>query len=276
MKKLILSVIKCIGFFFGWVILVSVLSIPSFSEPAVWRLWAEVLPLVVIGFLSFLFWLIEKKSIQLHLMNHSVQSIRLGIVAGLVWLIIPVFFVLLSNTMHFDGVNTVRLFPIWILAAFLNVSMQELLVRGYLYQMLKQNFSIVVATLTTTLLFVLCHGGAFDAGILPVFNIFSMSLLMTIVLEYTDSLIAPIIMHFIWNGIGALLLDGVSLANDYPSLLITSFHGNQLLSGGAYKLEGSIFVFIVNMAFIVFFLYKMKKDKCLFIKKKSSLTYYIK
>ncbi len=270
MKKLILSVIKCIGFFFGWVILVSVLSIPSFSEPAVWRLWAEVLPLVVIGFLSFLFWLIEKKSIQLHLMNHSIQSIRLGIVAGLIWLIIPVFFMLLSNTMHFDGVNTVRLFPIWILAAFLNVSMQELLVRGYLYQMLKQNFSIVVATLTTTLLFVLCHGGAFDAGILPVFNIFSMSLLMTIVLEYTDSLIAPIIMHFIWNGIGALLLDGVSLANDYPSLLITSFHGNQLLSGGAYKLEGSIFVFIVNMAFIVFFLYKMKKDKCLFIKRRAA------
>lgn len=91
MKKLILTVIKCIGFFFGWVILVSVLSIPSFSEPAVWRLWAEILPLVAIGFLSFLFWLIEKKSIQLHLMNHSIQSIRLGIVAGLVWLIIPVF-----------------------------------------------------------------------------------------------------------------------------------------------------------------------------------------
>lgn len=271
MKKLILTIIKCIGFFFGWVILVSVLSIPSFSEPAVWRLWAEILPLVAIGFLSFLFWLIEKKSIQLHLMNHSIQSIRLGIVAGLIWLIIPVFFMLLSNTMHFDGVNTVRLFPIWILAAFLNVSMQELLVRGYLYQILKQNFSIVVATLTTTLLFVLCHGGAFDAGILPLFNIiFSMSLLMTIVLEYTDSLIASIIMHFIWNGIGALFLDGVSLADDYPSLLIASFHGNQLLSGGAYKLEGSIFVFIVNMAFIVIFLYKMKKDKCLFIKRRAA------
>ena len=46
---------------------------------------------------------------------------------------------------------------------------------------------------------------------------------MTIVLEYTQSLIAPIIMHFIWNAVGAIILGGVSLADDYPYLFSTEF-----------------------------------------------------
>ena len=63
---------------------------------------------------------------------------------------------------------------------------------------------------------------------------------MTIVLEYSGSIIAPTIMHFLWNGIGALVLGGVSLADDYPNLLITTFTGNEILSGGVCKIEGSI------------------------------------
>lgn len=37
--------------------------------------------------------------------------------------------------------------------------MQELLVRGYLYQMLKQKHNIVAATIVTTALFTALHGG---------------------------------------------------------------------------------------------------------------------
>lgn len=47
-------------------------------------------------------------------------------------------------------------------------------------------------------------------------------------------------MYFLWNGIGALVLGGVSLADDYPNLLITTFTGNEILSGGVCKIEGSI------------------------------------
>ena len=137
--------------------------------------------------------------------------------------------------------------------------MQELLVRGYLYQMLKQKHNIIVATIVTTILFTALHGGAFEAGIIPVLNVLTMSLLMIVVLEYSGSIIAPIIMHFLWNGIGALVLGGVSLADDYPNLFVTTFTGSDILSGGICKIEGSIIVLIVNVILIAFFIFIQKK-----------------
>lgn len=138
--------------------------------------------------------------------------------------------------------------------------MQELLVRGYLYQMLKQKHNIVVAAAVTTALFTALHGGAFEAGVIPVLNVLTMSLLMTVVLEYSGSIIAPVIMHFLWNGIGALVLDGVSLADDYPNMLITTFAGNEILSGGICKMEGSIIVLFVNVILTALFMLKKNKQ----------------
>lgn len=175
LKKTGITVLKSTGFFLGWAILVSILPLSSSKEQAVWRLWAEIMPLLV-------------------------------------------------------------LFPVWVLAVFVNTIMQELLVRGYLYQMLKQKHNIIVAMIVTTILFTALHGGAFEAGVIPVLNVFTMSLLMTVVLEYSGSIIAPTIMHFLWNGIGALVLGGVSLADDYPNLFVTTFTGNDILSAGIRRL----------------------------------------
>ena len=92
----------------------------------------------------------------------------------------------------------------------------------------KSKYNIVAAVIVSTGLFTFAHGGAFEAGILPVLNVITMSLFMTAVLEYTDSLIAPIIIHFLWNGVGAIILGGVSLAEDYPHLFNIVISGNPL------------------------------------------------
>lgn len=181
---------------------------------------------------------------NLHIAGFSVND---NIITGIVWLAIPVLVMYIAKIIHFDGVNVITLFPVWVLAAVLNVIMQELLVRGYLYQMVKQEHNIVAATIVTTALFTALHGGALEAGVVPVLNVLTMSLLMTIVPEYSGSIIAPTIMHFIWNGIGALVLGGVSLADDYPKLLITTFTGNEILSGGVCRIEESIIVLFVNV-----------------------------
>lgn len=255
LKKIAFTIIKSIGFFLGWAILISILPL-SFSEnPATWRLWAEIMPLLAIMAFTLIFWLIEKRNVRLHLFDKPVKGAALGIITGTVWLAIPVLVMYIAKIIHFDGVNVITLFPVWLLAAFLNVIMQELLVRGYLYQMIKQEYNIVAATIVTTVLFTALHGGAFEAGVVPVLNVLTMSLLMTIVLEYSGSIIAPIIMHFLWNGIGALVLGGVSLADDYPNLLITTFTGNEILSGGVCKIEGSIIVTFVNVILAALFMF---------------------
>ena len=87
-------------------------------------------------------------------------------------------------------------------------------------------------------------------------------LFMTAVLEYTGSLIAPIVIHFLWNGVGAIILGGVSLAEDYPHLFDMTIHGNPILSGGSCKIEGSIIVLFMNLAFLIGFVAaKKRKDR---------------
>lgn len=259
MKKAAITVIKFIGFFLGWALLTSILPLSSSEDPAIWRLWAEIMPLLAMIAFTLIFWLIEKKNVKLHLFDNPVKGMASGVIAGIAWLAIPVLVMYIAKIIHFDGTNSINLFPVWMLAAFLNVIMQELLVRGYLYQMIKQNYNIAVAMIVTTILFTLLHGGAFEAGVIPVLNVFTMSLLMTVVLEYSGSIIAPTIMHFLWNGIGALVLGGVSLADDYPNLFITTFTGNEILFGGVCRIEGSIIVLFVNVGLTALFMFLKNK-----------------
>ena len=91
-------------------------------------------------------------------------------------------------------------------------------------------------------------------------NVITMSLFVTAVLEYTDSLIAPIVIHFLWNGVGAIILGGVSLAEDYPHLFNMVISGNPILSGGSCKIEGSIIVLLMNLILMIGFMIA-KKEK---------------
>ena len=260
MKKVTITIAKFLEFLLGWAILTSILPLSSSENPAIWRVWAEIMPLLAIIAFTLIFWLSEKKSVRLYLFDNPVKGAALGIITGIVWLAVPVLVMYIAKIIHFDGVDSINLFPVWMLAAFLNVITQELLVRSYLYQMIKQKHNIAAATIATTALFTVLHGGAFEAGVVPVLNVFTMSLLMTVVLEYSGSIISPTIMHFLWNGIGALVLGGVQLADDYPNLLITTFSGNEILSGGACKIEGSIIVLVVNVILIVLFMFLKNKQ----------------
>lgn len=260
LKRIVITFVECICFFMGWAILSAVLPLSNSDNPALWRLWAEITPLLSIIAFTFIFWIIEKKIIKLHLFNNPVKGVLLGTITGILWLGLPIIVMKLMKVIEFNGKNDIPLFFVWILAAFLNVIMQELLVRGWLYQVLKQKYNIAISTIVTTALFTLLHGGAFEAGLVPVVNVLTMSLLMTVILEYSGSLIAPTIMHFMWNGIGALVLGGVSLADDYPHLLNMIFSGSKLLSGGEYKIEGSIVVLVVNVMLLAVFIGLQRKN----------------
>ena len=259
MKKLIEVSLKSIIFFIGWAIFVSVIPIPDIDNTALWSFFAELIPFLAIVIMTVIFWFVDRKKTKLHLTQRPVYSSVLGGTVGLSWLGISVGILLFTGSARIEGTNHISMLWLWILSAFINTIMQEMLVRGYLYQMIKRNYNVVAATVVSTMLFTFAHGGAFEAGTLPVLNVLTMSLFMTAVLEYTNSLIAPIIVHFLWNSVGAIILGGVSLAEDYPHLFNMTFGGNQLLSGGIYKIEGSVVVFVLNVIMIIGFIMAKKK-----------------
>ena len=259
-EKNSISINKSANFFVGWVICVSVIPIPDTASAVIWRFWAELIPLLSIIVLTLIFLLIDKRKTQLHLTGRPVYNIILGCVTGSVWIGISVGILSIIGVVHIDGRNQISMLWLWMVSAFLNTVMQEMLVRGYLYQMLKSNYNTVAAVIVSTGLFTFAHGGAFEAGILPVLNVITMSLFVTAVLEYTDSLIAPIVIHFLWNGVGAIILGGVSLAEDYPHLFNMVISGNPILSGGSCKIEGSIIVLLMNLILMIGFIIA-KKEK---------------
>lgn len=252
MKKFFAVLGKALLFFLSWAIITGLLPIPDSSNGAIWRFWAELIPFLTVVGISLLFWLLERRKIALHIIP-SLKNTALGIITGALWLGGTAALLLLSGTMRITGRVAVPMLWLWIISALINTAMQELLLRGYLYQMLKANYNALAAAIVTTALFTLLHGGAFEAGLVPVLNVVTMSVLMTLVLEYTQSLLAPIIIHFIWNSIGSIILGGVALAEDYPQLCQTEFSGSVLLSGGAVKMEGSIVVLMINLVFITVF-----------------------
>jgi membrane protease YdiL (CAAX protease family) len=262
-KKILITTGKILLFFIGWSLLTvpAFLLVPDTLSGAAWRFLSEMFPfLSIVGF-TVLFWLFEKKRIKLCIVTYPVKNIVIGVLAGIIWIGAAAGILMISGTMKIVAYNSVPMLWLWIISVFINAAMQELLVRGYLYQMLKTDYNVFAAAAVTTALFTLMHGGAFEAGIIPVMNVLTMSVLMTVVMEYTQSLIAPVIMHFIWNCAGAVILGGVNLADDYPSLCTSEFTGNELITGGAPKIEGSIVVLVLNILLISGFVFLSEKKK---------------
>ena len=140
MKKILITATKALLYFVGWTLLVSFIPVPDFENPAIWRFAAELIPFLCIIGISILFWLIEKRSVKIFSLFNPIRNCLIGIVSGIAWLGLSFCIMSLSGVLKITQVNLVSMLWLWILSAFINTIMQELLVRGYLYQMIKTKY----------------------------------------------------------------------------------------------------------------------------------------
>lgn len=137
MKKAILTISKVIIFFIVWAVLSTVIDIPV-ENPVIWRFIAELIPLVVIIILTWLFIKIEKQKLRIPINNNPLRGLLIGIFVGVLWLGFSAGLLILTNYLKITEINNIPMLWIWIISAFINVIMQELLVRGYIYQLIKE------------------------------------------------------------------------------------------------------------------------------------------
>ena len=261
MKKALKNTAKVIIFFLAWAICVSIGDINS-DNPAIWRFWAEVIPFLWTLLLTIIFLCIERGKVKIPVFRNIAKGSLAGFITGVLWIGISAGIVILTGSSQIEFENGVEYLWLWIFSAFINTIMQELLARGHIYRLLKKEYNILIAAIVSTALFTFMHSGAFEAGLIPVLNVITMSLFMTALYEKTETIAAPILAHAVWNIAGAIILGGVSLADDYPSLYTMTAAENVLISGGDYKIEGSIIVFVLNILFGLFFwLGSCKKGK---------------
>lgn len=260
LKKLLITILKIVVFFIGWAVLSGIIDVPS-DNPAIWRFFAELIPLTVMILFTVVFWLIEKKTVNIPIKENSGKGTLVGIATGIIWIGAASLILIFSKQLEITGKNEVSFLWLWILSAFLNVIMQELLVRGYIYQLLKERYNLPAAVIVATAIFTFMHGGAFEAGVIPVINVVTMCLFTMALYESEKTILAPIMAHSIWNIVGSLILGGVSLADDYPSVLTMTASANKLLSGGEYKIEASIVVTVLNVILMGIFYIRYRKTK---------------
>jgi membrane protease YdiL (CAAX protease family) len=122
---------------------------------------------------------------------------------------------------------------------------EEVIFRGYILHNLLQSLNKWVALVITAILFALAHIGNPGITVLAVLNIFAAGLLLGVNYLYTRNLWFAMMLHFSWNFFqGPVLGFGVSGVN-IKSILEPELHGNALLTGGPFGLEGSLIALIL-------------------------------
>ena len=258
-KRTGMSVLFGLGFFMSWAILMSiVMANEALINPtrlqenhALLRLWQEAVPLLAVLAATWLFAgkIGGEAGFPPLAGKDWVKSLLFGALVGAGWLITSTLLLVLMGWLQLEGTNHVSALAIWFSALAINVIMQEYLVRGYLFLIIKERHSMLAAVIITTILFTLMHG--LQGGVLGVANVVAASLVFTLLLVRTGSLLAPIVAHIVWNGVGGVLLGVISLGGVYPSLLAVSQHGNDIVAGGEAMLEGSIITLLVSITVIL-------------------------
>lgn len=82
MKKALVTIIKVFMFFMVWVLFVSFIPMPNIEDPAIWRFVAEFIPFLCIVGISILFWLIEKRKVQIISFSDCSKNLFVGIIGG--------------------------------------------------------------------------------------------------------------------------------------------------------------------------------------------------
>ena len=85
MKKVLITILKIVVFFIGWAVLSGIIDIPS-DNPAIWRFFAELIPLAVMILFTVVFWLIEKKTVNIPIKENSGKGTLAGIAIGIIWI----------------------------------------------------------------------------------------------------------------------------------------------------------------------------------------------
>lgn len=210
----------------------------------------------LIGLLSVL-WLYMKyvdneKFINLgfHLKNKS-KHFYLGVFLG--FFIMGFAYLLLSQINEIRYVKTIFRIKEIILSIglFLIVAInEEVLIRGYILRNLMYSFNKYIALILSSILFSLMHGLNPNMDWFSYLNLFLAGILLGSTYIFTKNLWFPIALHFSWNFFQTLFGFNVS-GQDFYSLIEFKITKSNLINGGLFGFEGSIFCIVIQLVVII-------------------------
>jgi len=194
-------------------------------------------------------------------LSHRLKDIIVGIVLGLgimglAMLLGLLFFSEIEiETINYSGKDLVQILLIYIIVALV----EETLLRGYVLKNLMYSFNKYVALFVSSLLFAVMHIANPNIDELSFIGLFLAGILLGISYIFTKNLWFPIALHFSWNFFQSLFGFNVS-GQDIYSLIEFNITEKNIINGGDFGFEGSIFSIIVQIILIVsIFIYYQRK-----------------
>jgi len=159
--------------------------------------------------------------------------------------IVDALILLSSNVRHARGGG----FP-WLelLAVFAPATLhEELAFRGYLFQKMRR-WNRWAAIFATSVVFAALHGGNRGISLMAILNLILAGILLALAYERFERLWFPIGIHFLWNILsGPILGYGVSGYVAQSTVFRTIGSGSVLITGGAFGIEASVWMGLVEV-----------------------------
>lgn len=187
----------------------------------------------------------SSKMLGIHLSAGWLREFAVGIGFGF-GLFTLVFLILwLSGLLDvsFNSINSVLIESLvkFVILFTLAGVLEEVLMRGYLFQALIEGSRTWIAIVVFSLVFSVTHYFNPNFSWMGALNIFLAGVLLSVAYVKTRSLWMPIGLHMAWNWtqgpLWGMNVSGIEIAN---SLVTSVPKGNELLSGGSFGGEGSL------------------------------------
>ena len=192
---------------------------------------------------------------SLGLVKNSKNYLK-GIVLGLFMILSVVLLLKISGFAEFTtNISQVSwpIFVIFILGWAIQGFEEELITRSVLMNYFAVNNGVMSGIIINSLIFAILHLGNPAFGILPFINIMLIGIVFSLLFYISDDIFLPAATHSFWNfaqgNIFGIEVSGMDEINN--TIFKTKLMGSDLISGGAFGFEGSIFVTFVEIIMIL-------------------------
>lgn len=199
--------------------------------------------------------------------HHAIPQYFLGLGIGFVMISSVIGLAYLFNGLSFSGMThgSVKILIMYFIAFMIQGFSEELMTRGFFMNACAVKTGVKKAVIYNSLMFAMLHLANDGISIIALINLILIGIIFSLFSIYFDNIIVSSAIHSIWNfaqgNIYGVLVSGIYLPSTWMRFSIVQ--GNDLISGGAFGLEGSILVTIMAVFIMVLLsvLYKRKQER---------------
>ncbi|MBI5352235.1 MAG: CPBP family intramembrane metalloprotease [Chloroflexi bacterium] len=210
------------------------------------------------GFVHF----IERRPVTEPDVSSAGNELIAGALIGALLFSVTIGFLWIFGFYHVTGVNNwTAIFP-WLVLAIFSGVFEELLIRGILFRIMEESLGSWLALAISAIIFGFLHLANPNATLWGAVAIaIEAGIMLAAAFMYTRRLWLPIGIHFAWNFTQGAIFGVAVSGNEAKGLLQSTLTGPELLSGGAFGAEASIFAVVVCFAAGIFFVWKSLKQE---------------